>query len=154
MVSRYGRHLRPVYCSISYTDTSLRVSSMSFRCCPLNAETVRYKCRMGYMSLAIRYLFTTRSAMRATLLCYPVSINPVWADGSDEEVQRRFRGHQFPQESHACSKIIASAGARRTSLPSRLLRISRQWTKKAYTRKWFGRDGCFSRTTLCDLPEQ
>ncbi|RDL40885.1 uncharacterized protein BP5553_00864 [Venustampulla echinocandica] len=28
-------------------------------------------------------------------------------DGSDEEVQRRFRARQFPQESHACSEITA-----------------------------------------------
>ena len=28
-------------------------------------------------------------------------------DGSDEEVQRRFRARQFPQDSHACSAITA-----------------------------------------------
>jgi hypothetical protein len=27
--------------------------------------------------------------------------------GSDEEVQRRFRARQFPQDSHACSAITA-----------------------------------------------
>jgi hypothetical protein len=28
-------------------------------------------------------------------------------DGSDEQVQRRFLAHQFPQDSHACSTITA-----------------------------------------------
>jgi hypothetical protein len=28
-------------------------------------------------------------------------------DGSDEEVQRRFRTRQFPQESHVCCTITA-----------------------------------------------